>query len=75
MGTTCDATGTCMPTPTDVSVGKVTVSGLKASIEMTAQAAVFFYVNTAQRDHPGFDEGAYICPFVQRPFASARFAD
>jgi len=60
VGTTCDATGTCIPTPSDISVGQVTISGLKSSIEMTASAPVFYYVYTGSLDHPGFDEGAQI---------------
>ncbi len=60
VGYTCDATGTCIPTPGAVSVGTVTISGLETPIEMTASAPVYYYVNTASLEHPGFDEGAQI---------------
>jgi len=56
-GTTCDANGACVPVAAGASVGVVTVSGLKAPVEMTASAPVYFYTNTGTLDHPGFDEG------------------
>ncbi|HUH01259.1 MAG TPA: hypothetical protein VML75_04640 [Kofleriaceae bacterium] len=57
-GATCDATGACVATPSAVSVGIVTVSGLKAPVQMTPTAPVFFYTNTGTLEHPGFEEGA-----------------
>lgn len=57
-GTTCDATGACVDAPYSVSVGTVTVSGLKSPVEMTPAAPVFFYTFNGTLEHPGFDEGA-----------------
>lgn len=59
-GTTCDASGSCVPAPQGVSVGTVTVDGLASAVEMTASPPVFFYTNTGTLEHPGFAEGADI---------------
>jgi len=59
-GTTCDESGNCIPIPSNVSVGVVTVTGLKSPVEMTARAPVFYYTNTGTLEHPGFDEGDHI---------------
>lgn len=58
--TTCDASGSCVPSPVAISVGTVTIAGLQGSVEMTARAPVNFYNNTSALDHPGFTEGADI---------------
>ena len=59
-GTTCDADGLCIDTPSSLSVGVVTLEGLLAPVEMEANPPVFFYTNTAPLDHPGWTEGQRI---------------
>ncbi len=56
-GTTCDATGACIELPVNVSVGVVSVTGLKAPVEMTSSPPVYYYTNLDPLEHPGFDEG------------------
>lgn len=56
-GTTCAADGTCVAIPSNVDVGAVTVTGLRAPVRMTASAPVWFYTNRDPLPHPGFDPG------------------
>jgi hypothetical protein len=59
-GTTCDASGACVLSPEGISVGEVTIEGLKSEVTMSASAPVFFYNFLGDLPHPGFDEGASI---------------
>lgn len=57
VGTTCGPDG-CVPLPTAVSVGDVTVDGLLAPVALTAGPPVFFYTFRGNLPHPGFEGGA-----------------
>lgn len=56
-GQTCDADGTCIDAPVNISVGDVVIDGLKDPVSMTANPPVFFYTNLGTLEHPGFAEG------------------
>ena len=56
-GTTCDRDGECVDSPGAMSVGNVTVEGLKGAVQMSGRAPVFFYTHLGELEHPGFDEG------------------
>jgi hypothetical protein len=60
-GTTCAETMSCVASPTNQSVGTVSVTGLAAALEMTP-SGVNSYTNPASPElpHPGFVEGAVI---------------
>ena len=59
-GKTCDDKGVCIPTPTGVNVGKVTITGLKAPISMEPRAPIYYYTNSGTLPHPAFEPGAAI---------------
>lgn len=58
VGTTCDADGTCVPAPTRLSVGVVTIRGLAELVEMEPRAPDFSYTNPDPLPHPGVGDGA-----------------
>jgi hypothetical protein len=58
-GQTCGASGSCITYPQSLSIGTVTVSGLKAQLSMTPQYGNN-YTNPSSLPHPGFSEGADI---------------
>lgn len=53
----CAGDDRCVARPEAQDVGTVVVEGLKAPVEMTARAPVFFYTFTGDLPHPGFDPG------------------
>jgi hypothetical protein len=55
-GQACDHDGTCIPYPSNVGVGTVTISGLLAPVEMEPSAAGKVYFETGL-PHPAFDPG------------------
>jgi hypothetical protein len=58
-GQTCGTSGSCITYPQSLSVGTVTVSGLKAQLSMSPQYGNN-YTNPSTLPHPGFDQGADI---------------
>lgn len=58
-GQTCGTSGSCITYPQSLSVGTVTVSGLKAQLSMSPQYGNN-YTNPSSLPHPGFSEGADI---------------
>lgn len=56
-GTTCDASGMCIASPENISVGDIDVDGMTMPVSMSANPPVFFYTNLGPLDHPGFQEG------------------
>lgn len=58
VGMTCNAAGTCVPTPVAQDVGTVTIAGLKAAVSMAPRAPTYFYNYTGTLPHPGFDPEA-----------------
>lgn len=59
-GETCARDGTCIPYPSNRSVGTVTIAGLEVPLEMTPLAPANFYTNPDPLPHPGFAQGAGI---------------
>lgn len=56
-GDTCGEDGECMPFPSAIDVGTVTISGLKAEVELTSKAPAWFYTNIGTLPHPAADPG------------------
>lgn len=56
-GTTCGPDGICVAIPSNVDVGAVEITGLRAPVRMSASAPVWFYTNREPLAHPGFDPG------------------
>ncbi len=57
-GETCGAEGACIPTPTPISLGTVSIDGLGAAIDMQSSAPAYFYTYLGTLAHPPVDEGS-----------------
>ncbi len=56
-GEVCGNAGQCVAEPVGMSVGTVTIAGLRADISMEASAPVFFYSHRGELPHPAAAEG------------------
>jgi hypothetical protein len=74
VGMTCGPNGVCQAQAEAVSVGVVSVTGMKGDVEMTAQPPVFFYTNLGTLEHPGFDEGDHLVLVAEGEAAVDAFA-
>lgn len=74
-GETCGDDGSCVPLPSNQSVGIVRIEGLSAEIEMEARAPVFFYNHVGELPHPALQRGDAIvllaAPEDLAPFSMA----
>ncbi len=59
-GESCAGDDTCVPTPSNVSVGQVTVSGLVEPLELEANGITVTYDRTITDPYPGFQAGATV---------------
>lgn len=74
VGMTCGPNNTCQSQALAVSVGTVTVTGMKGDVEMNAQPPVYFYTNLGTLEHPGFDEGDHLVLVADGEVAVEPFA-
>jgi hypothetical protein len=59
-GDTCTANGECVPSPSNGSVGAVSVTGASGDFEMAARAPVYFYTFNGDLPHPAFDASSVV---------------
>lgn len=59
-GKVCGFSSTCEAAPAALDVGTVTVTGLKATVSMTAQAPKYLYADDGKLPHPGVAPGTAV---------------
>lgn len=56
-GETCDESGDCIPYPTNIDIGTLTIHGLSAAVVMDPIVPSLIYYFSGDLPHPGFETG------------------